>query len=529
MLDDLRVYLRALAEDELARLGARPDGVSAGAAGSRAAATITWSPHAAAAPVRLRFAAEVATGGPALNESAADGTKYLWTWPDGTRSVGSVVERAFAYGGVYRVHLDVIGEDHAEATAETVVELEGPLDPLRLTPVFRSGEGEYAAFRIPSIVCAANGNLVAFAEGRVQSASDSAATIHIVCKVSADNGRTWGPLGVVARNVVAGVEYAAMNPSPVVDTQCGTGRIVLLFKKLECSEWEIARGHGLMRTFCVCSDDHGQTWWGERDITAQVHRPYLPALQERYPYAAQAENAPHDWRIQVPTLGHAIQLEGPGLPPALRGRILHIGSRTHGNSSVFASMNYAFWSDDLGENWEIGPTIAVRDDGMPAVGLNEATVVELPGGQVLVNSRNYREGAPVRRRAVTRGTFTSDGQLVFGPAGDDAALIEPPVQASLLRLCWAEQAPGDQRSRILFANPAHPFARVNLTVRVSYDEGATWPISRVIDRGPSAYSDLVVQADGEIGLLYERGNAGGIFYATFPLDWLEEGEEAANG
>jgi sialidase-1 len=146
-----------------------------------------------------------------------------------------------------------------------------------------------------------------------------------------------------------------------------------------------------------------------------------------------------------------------------------------------------------------------------------------------VNSRNYREGAPVRRRAVTRGTFTSDGQLVFGPAGDDAALIEPPVQASLLRLCWAEQAPGDQRSRILFANPAHPFARVNLTVRVSYDEGATWPISRVIDRGPSAYSDLVVQADGEIGLLYERGNAGGIFYATFPLDWLEEGEEAANG
>jgi hypothetical protein len=398
--------------------------------------------------------------------------------------------------------------------------------PLDVTPVFSSGEEGYAAFRIPSIVRAANGNLVAFAEGRVQSASDSTSTIRIVSKISRDHGRTWGPLRVVARNLIAGVEYAAMNASPVVDTLCGTGRIVLLFKKLECSEWQIAQGHGLMRTFSIFSDDDGESWHGERDITGQVHRPYQPAYHALCPAAAQPENRTHDWRIQVPTLGHAIQLRGAIHSPATRGRILHVGSRTRGSDGVFGGANYAFWSDDLGATWQIGPTITTRADGSPATGLNEATAVELADGSIMVNSRNYRDGQPVRQRAVTTGVFAADGQLAFGPARHDDTLVEPAVQASILRYSWAGAAAGEGRSRILFANPAHPTARVNMTVRLSYDEGETWPIAKTIDPGPSAYSDLVVGSGGDIGLLYERGNAGGIVYAAFPLAWLTDGQDS---
>src|SRR5690606_23179905 len=147
-------------------------------------------------------------------------------------------------------------------------------------------------------------------------ASDSTRTIRIVSKVSQDNGRSWRALRVVACNVVDGVEYAAMNASPVVETVRGTGPIVLILKKLESSEWEIAQGHGVMRTACLFSDDHGQSWHGERDITAQVHRPDA-------------------WRIQVPTLGHAIQLRGVPAIPATRGRMLYIGSRTLAGDSVF--------------------------------------------------------------------------------------------------------------------------------------------------------------------------------------------------
>ncbi|MCK4977896.1 MAG: exo-alpha-sialidase, partial [Anaerolineales bacterium] len=62
----------------------------------------------------------------------------------------------------------------------------------------------------------------------------------------------------------------------------------------------------------------------------------------------------------------------------------------------------------------------------------------------------------------------------------------------------------------------------NLTVRLSYDEGKTWPVSKVIDPGPSAYSDLVIQDDMKVGVLYERGNQGGISYVNFPLEWLTD-------
>lgn len=488
-VDDLRIYARALSSAEIAAFAPAP--------GSAPLARCTWHARGAGAPARIRFEAI---------DPGADAA-CLWRWSDGERAIGHSVERDFAFAGNYGVRLDVVDGNHRQATAERVLVLGGIENPLRVAPVFTGGDAGYAAFRIPSIVRALNGDLVAFAEGRVESASDSTRTIRIVSKVSRDNGHTWGALRVVAHNVVDGVEYAAMNPSPVVDTVRGTGRIILVFKKLECSEWEIAQGHGVMRTACLFSDDHGQSWHGERDITAQVHRPDA-------------------WRIQVPTLGHAIQLRGVPAIPATHGRLLFIGSRTLAGDSVFGGMNYAFWSDDLGECWQIGDFITARWDSSPARGLNEATAVELADGSVLVNSRNYRDEQPVRQRAATRGRFDGAGRLVFGPARHDPALIEPAVQASMLRYTWPDDPGAAGRSRILFANPAHAQARVNLTVRLSYDEGETWPVARVVDAGPAAYSDLVVQADGGIGLLYERGNAGGIVYASFTLEWLTGGKDS---
>ena len=65
-----------------------------------------------------------------------------------------------------------------------------------------------------------------------------------------------------------------------------------------------------------------------------------------------------------------------------------------------------------------------------------------------------------------------------------------------------------------------------MTVRLSYNEGKTWPVSKIIDPGPSAYSDLVIQNDMKIGLIYERGNQGGISYVNFTLDWLTDGQDA---
>ena len=61
-----------------------------------------------------------------------------------------------------------------------------------------------------------------------------------------------------------------------------------------------------------------------------------------------------------------------------------------------------------------------------------------------------------------------------------------------------------------------------MTVRLSYNEGKTWPIAREVYPGSSAYSSLTVLPDGSIGLLYERDDYKKISFARFTLDWLGE-------
>ena len=117
-----------------------------------------------------------------------------------------------------------------------------------------------------------------------------------------------------------------------------------------------------------------------------------------------------------------------------------------------------------------------------------------------------------------------DGGTTLSQARPDRALLEPPAQASLIRLTTDKS--GD-RNRLLFANPASA-KRERLTVRVSYDEGATWSVARAVHEGPAAYSSLVALPDRTIGLLFERGDRSPyerITFARMTLDWLSDGKD----
>jgi hypothetical protein len=332
---------------------------------------------------------------------------------------------------------------------------------------------------------------------------------------------------VIARNIVGDDEFVVMNISPVVDTINGTRRIIVLFNKSEHNEWDLNQGIGFRRVFCIFSDDHGLTWHSETDITSQVHKPYNPAYSGIYPYAALEENKNQEWRIQTPTLGHAIQLQGTPANPVTSGRLFHVGVLKRSSKSVFYGENYAFWSDDLGETWKIGGIIeGKRKNGANGRGLGEACAVELENGGILINSRNYLDGKPVGVRAKTRASFDDEGNIHFEPTEHDQTLVEPTVEGSMIRYTYSWQKEYGGKSRILFCNPNHPKGRYNLTIRMSYDEGETWPVSKVIDPGPSAYSDLVIQEDMKIGVIYEQGNHGGLHYVNFPLDWLTDGKDS---
>jgi len=99
----------------------------------------------------------------------------------------------------------------------------------------------------------------------------------------------------------------------------------------------------------------------------------------------------------------------------------------------------------------------------------------------------------------------------------DLALPEPPCQASLYRYCFATK---DEPSRLLFANPIGP-GRSNLRVRLSLDEGKTWPHGKLISIGSAAYFCLARLVDKRVGIVYERDNYRRISFPAFSVDWLE--------
>src|SRR5258707_1232049 len=77
--------------------------------------------------------------------------------------------------------------------------------------------------------------------------------------------------------------------------------------------------------------------------------------------------------------------------------------------------------------------------------------------------------------------------------------MERVCRGSLIRLRKKRRG----RYPLAFSNPAD-VKRRNMTVRLSFDDGATWPASKPLYEGPSAYSCLATLGGRELGCLYER-------------------------
>jgi sialidase-1 len=354
---------------------------------------------------------------------------------------------------------------------------------LKLAPVFTSRRDGYHTYRIPAIVATTNGTLLAFCEGRKNSGSDTG-DIDLLLKRSADGGKTWSAQEVLWSDG----ENTCGNPAPVVDQT--TGKIWLLLTWNHGADKEDGIGYqtarDTRRVFVMHSADDGLTWTKPQEITAAVKRPEW------------------GWYATGPVNG--IQLTRG----AHRGRlVIPCNHSTLKASAQTMTRSHIIFSDDHGATWQLG---GIEDEKT-----NESTIVERADGSLLHNMRSYRKK---NRRAVAT---SADGGATWSPVTLDEALIEPVCQASILRGTWPEAG---ERSRILFSNPAST-KRNKMTVRVSYDEGATWPVSKLIYPGPAAYSSLVMLPDKSVGCLFECGQTNSyetISLARFPLAWLEQAE-----
>jgi len=349
--------------------------------------------------------------------------------------------------------------------------------------VFRSGTEGYRSFRIPAITKAPNGDLLAFAEGRVNGGGDFG-NIQIVLKRSTDGGRHWGALQVVASNDT----LQTGNAAPVIDRTDPAypkGRLFLFYNTGNAPENMVRKGKGLREVWYKTSTDNGVTWSAPVNITLQVHKPKQPQVNSAYNFAA-------DWRSYANTPGHAIQLAGG----KYRGRIYIAANHSAGEPQKHYADGRAFgyYTDDHGKTFKLSAEV-----NMP--GANENMAVELTSNKLMMNIRNQLGNIKQRIIAVS-----SNGGQTWDTAYFDANLPDPVCQGSIFNL-------GKRKGKAILAvcNDADTLHRDNLTLRISFDEGKTWKQNYVIAKSPagyqgdfSAYSDLVPVDKKHIGILYEK-------------------------
>ncbi|MEO9005292.1 MAG: sialidase family protein [Ginsengibacter sp.] len=330
----------------------------------------------------------------------------------------------------------------------------------QLNFIYQSGEEGYSCFRIPAMVTTTKGTVLAFAEARKNSCGD-AGDIDLVVKRSGDGGKTWSKLQMVWNDSA----NTCGNPAPVIDKK--TGSIILL------STWNLGADHekdivnqtskDTRRVFVLSSSDDGNTWSDPREITKDVKE--------------------DDWTWYATGPGSGIQVK----KSKYKGRLVVACDHIEAVSKKYFS--HVIYSDDEGETWVLGGTT-------PQDKVNESTVAELPNGNLMLNMRNFGD---VRYRQVS---ISKDGGTSWSDIYADSTLIEPVCQASLIQYDY----PGKKKF-LVFSNPASKTSRSNITVRLSYDKGKTWELSKVLYSGPSAYSNVTVLSGGNIACLFEAGYA----------------------
>jgi sialidase-1 len=330
-------------------------------------------------------------------------------------------------------------------------------------PLFVSGQDGYHTYRIPALTVTTRGTVLAFCEGRRLGGGDSG-DIDLLVKRSTDQGQTWSPQQVIWDDD----GNTCGNPCVVVDRATEAIWLLTTWNRGDDHEREIIAGTSTdtRRVFVSVSRDDGLTWGKPQEITKAAKQDHWTWYATGPGSGIQIQHGPHAGRLVIPC--------------------------DHIEADTRHYYSHVIYSDDHGETWQLGGST-------PQHQVNECEVVELAGGGLLLNMRNYDRTKKNRQVATSE-----DGGLTWKDQRFDPALIEPICQAAIERYRWPT---AETASVILFSNPASESGRVNMTLRASLDEGQTWPVSRVLHSGPSAYSDLAILANGAIACLYEAGQS----------------------
>ncbi|OLT12590.1 hypothetical protein BJF79_21930 [Actinomadura sp. CNU-125] len=400
---------------------------------------------------------------------SGDNSLY-WTVPDGTPYTFNVSSGAWSktISGTSGCGLD---SGEPGMNSQTVLTTSTVID----------GLGKAAkSIRIPGLAVTNDGTIVAVMDARVDGSYDLGGgtnNIQIAMTRSTDGGATFSTPKIIAKPAKTSQGYG--DPSLLVDRE--TGKIFCFFtyapapgvgfwgsKPGDTSENSTTNTH----ITYITSTDNGATWSDPVDLNPDVRKP--------------------DYAGMFASSGHGIQLDS--------GRLVQPIVYSDASGSHAANI----YSDDHGATWRNGTTAGT--------GVNESKAIQRGTGRVAQNMRHNAGGDRHYAMAddVTSpfGATWKSGLIDPGNNGDEISHLLPrPGTPSLTDVA-------------LHSNTADT-SRTDLTVRLSRDDGASWPHHALVKPGASGYSTMAVLPGGDVAVLHEIGDTGGIVFTRLSIPWLE--------
>lgn len=348
--------------------------------------------------------------------------------------------------------------------------------------ILQNGDDGSKYYRIPAIVRALDGTLVTATDKRWYNQGDLPSKIDVVVKRSTDNGKTWGESIYVSPGLSDSNGYG--DASLVVDRT--TGNILCMFTGIQ-GFWS-STAEKPQHNFVSISKDNGKTWSEMKDITHML-------------YGINCSNPERkQWLGMFLTSGGALQLRS--------GRIIVVGVVRRNGYGV---SNFAVYTDDGGETWDVGVNAACTSG-------DESKVIELNNGSVLMS---------IRHKPNRFFSISHDKGLTWSNWWDKTDLVDPACNGEIKY--YTSSLDGFEKDRIIHSILYSANGRKNLSILVSYDNGETWPVKKVLWPNGAAYSSLAFLDDGTILCYYERdrsdGNGIDMVVSQFSLEWVTDGKD----
>lgn len=351
------------------------------------------------------------------------------------------------------------------------------------TLLFQPGDYNSTNYRIPGVVTAKDGSIVAVTDKRKYNQGDLPEDIDIVCRRSTDGGHTWSEPYTIAQGT--GYNHG-FGDCVLAWTNDDNGLIAGFVGGVGL--WNSTPSNPI-RSYIARSYDNGQTWTEPEDITDFIFGSNCVVPEHR------------TWRASFFGSGNGLITS--------TGRIMFVAAIRETTAQSLS--NYAVYSDDNGITWHVSGRASVSGD--------EAKVTELVDGRILMS---------IRHNGKRWYNISNDGGETWQSSTSTwNDITAPACNGDMIRYTSVNQ--GFNKNRLLHSVPFGS-SRTDVSVYISYDEGETWPVRKCIVPYSSAYSSLCVLPDGTIGLYVEEEYPGNSGYSTvfynFSLEWLTDGADS---